>query len=82
MDGRHFAESYWHWRRTAVVAEDAHSFAGAVDADNRPVPVAVGWGPGQIRAHVADTARLCCPLCFLLSVLYFLRNRKRVPMDQ
>lgn len=82
VDGRHWAESYWHWRRTAVVAEDAHSSDGAVDADNRPVAVAVEWGPGQIRAHVAGTAGLCFPFCFLLYVLYILGNLKRVPSDQ
>lgn len=43
---RHWAESYWHWRRTAVVEEDGHNSAGTVDADNRPVAVAVDWEPG------------------------------------
>lgn len=64
-------ESYWHWCRTEVVEEDAHSSAGAVDADNRPVAVAGDQALGQIRVHVAGTVGLCCPLCFLLSLLYF-----------
>lgn len=64
-------ESYWRWCHTVVAEEDERNSAGAVDADNRSLAVAVDLEPGRSRVHVSDTAGLCCPLCFLLSLVVF-----------